>query len=428
MRISSTHRPSRVKKTALGSSLKMATSASDAVRENSLLSKSLSAAGSVARSFNAFPDFVYPSIHGATPTEHAQIMSTLDSLPLKHVTDTKSIAMVPEIPNPHPNYVTNGNARSLVVSNQINLSRAELTTAEKLRGTLTHEIGHTTDFSSRPFGLFGERSSSHPYGQGPHVTDYAETNHFEDFAESYEEYHIRPENLKQKTPGKYEDMVDFNKQNFFERMVDRKEFRDTGKYLAEVIGPSRPARHVVQGAYHAASVLQLSHGVTQWIESGESKNPMAHVSGIINTAAGVLFLSGMTPLAGMAVHGAGQALSGAVERGALNGGEVEAAVSLPVRPLEAVLGRQTSKIQSHHRTAKVAAVAAGGAIGGTAGALIGPYAGVMAGHALAGGFGGAVGMVVGGLAGFVAGTEIGGRLGGGLASALGADKSSVSPF
>jgi hypothetical protein len=349
-------------------------------------------------------------------------MDTLDSLPLNHVADTKSIRMVPEIPNPHPNYVTNGNARSLVVSNQINLSRAQLTTADKLRGTLTHEIGHTTDFSTRPFGILPNKSTRHPYGEGPHITDYAKTNHFEDFAETYEEYHIRPENLKEKAPEKFADMEEFNKQSFLQRMVDRKDFRDTGKYISETIGPNRATRHAVQAGYHIASVLQLAHGLTQWSNSKESGDSMAHVSGILNTAAGTLFLSGMTPLAGMAVQGAHHALSGAVTRHTLNGPEVEAVVSTPVKPLERLFGRETHKIESQHRVAKVAAVAVGGAVGGTAGALIGPYVGVLAGHALAGGMGGAVGMVVGGMGGFLAGANLGGRVGGGIASLLGSDK------
>lgn len=392
--------------------------ASDGVHENRVLATALTAGGSVARSFKAFPGFVYPSIHDATPAEYQQIMETLDSLPLKHVNDVKSIRMVPEIPNPHPNYVTNGNARSLVVSNQINLSRKELYTPEKLRGTLTHEIGHTSDFSTRPFGILPNRSSHEPYGEGPHVTNYAETNHYEDFAESYEEYHIRPENLREKTPEKYADMEEFNRQNFLERMVDRQEFRDTGKYVAEVIGPNRPARHIVQAAYHGASILQLSHGVSQWSTSRQTNDPMAHTSGILNTAASTLFLSGMTPLAGMAVQGAHHALSGAVARGQLKPKEVEAVVAAPVRPVEALFGREKVKIEKDHRVGKVVATAAGGAIGGTVGSLVGPYAGVLAGHAIAGGMGGAVGMVAGGLVGFLGGAEIGGRVGGAIGGAF----------
>lgn len=403
----------------LKSAIETVQMASDGVQKNPLLGAALTAGASVARSFKAFPSFVYPSIHDATPTEHAQIMETLDSLPLKHVNDVKSIRVVPEIPNPHPNYVTNGNARSLVVSNQINLSRKQLYTPEKMRGTLIHEIGHTSDFSSRPFGLVPtNRSSRKPYDQAPYVTKYAETNQYEDFAESYEEYHLRPDNLKREAPGKYADMEEFNKQNFLERMVDRKEFRDTGKFMSEVIGPSRPARHLVQAAYHGASIFQLTHGISQWDSSSRSGDPMAHASGILNTASSLLFLSGMTPHAGMAVQGAHHALSGAVARGQLSAKEVEAVVAAPVRPLEAVLGREKTKIEDEYRVGKVAATAAGGAIGGTTGALVGPYVGVLAGHAVAGGMGGAVGMVAGGLIGFLGGAELGGRLGGAIAGSF----------
>mgnify|MGYP000144387211 CR=1 FL=1 len=145
---------------------------------------------------------------------------------------------------------------------------------------------------------------------------------------------------------------------------------------------------------------------------------MAHVSGILNTASGLLFLSGMTPLAGIAVQGANYALGSAVRREALNSAEVESVMTKTVRPLEAVFGRENKKIEKDHRVGKVAATAVGGALGGTAGALVGPYVGVLAGHALAGGAGGALGMVVGGLTGFMAGAELGGRLGGGLAGVL----------
>ena len=402
----------------LQESLDAMSAASDAVHKNRTLGGALTAAGSLARSFKAFPSFVYPSIHNATAAEKATILSTLDSLPLKHVADTASISMVTEIPNPNPGYVTNGNARHLVLSNQINLSRAELINPEKLRGTLTHEIGHTTDFSSKPFGILPGRSNHQPYGEGPHITNYAKTNHYEDFAETYEEYHLRPDNLKAKTPEKFADMEEFNRQNFFERMVDRKEFRDTGKYLAERIGPNRAVRHTVQVGYNVSSILQVGHGLNQWVGSDQSGDSMAHVSGILNTASGLLFLSGMTPLAGIAVQGANYALGSAVRREALNSAEVESVMTKTVRPLEAVFGRENKKIEKDHRVGKVAATAVGGALGGTAGALVGPYVGVLAGHALAGGAGGALGMVVGGLTGFMAGAELGGRLGGGLAGVL----------
>jgi len=96
-------------------------------------------------------------------------------------------------------------------------------------------------------------------------------------------------------------------------------------------------------------------------------------------------------------------------------GEVESTVTLPVRPLEALFGRETAKIEEGHRPGKVMAVAAGGAIGGAAGSLVGPYLGVIGGYHLAGCLGGTIGLVAGGLVGFTGGAALGGRIAGKIA-------------
>jgi hypothetical protein len=391
---------------------------SDRVDRSPILSHALTAGGSIARSFQAFPNFVYPSVYNTQGWERQVIFDHLDTLPLHQVNDVKALRMVDVIPNHNPGYVTNGQAWGFAASNEISLSRTELTTPDKLRGTLTHEIGHTVDFESRWFKLFGERSGKKPFGEGPHITDYAKTNHFEDFAESYEEFHLRPENLKKTSPEKYAEIERMSKPSLLESLVDRKEFRETGKFVADTIGPNRIARHGVQAAYYASSVLQLTHGISQWHRSSETGDSLGHASGILNTAAGVAFFSGMSPLVGMAFQGANQALNSAVKGGRLNAQEVESTIAAPVRPIEALFGRKRSEIKEEHRVGKVAATAIGGALGGTAGALAGPYLGVMAGYHIAGGLGGTIGMVAGGLGGFLAGSELGGRLGGAIGSAL----------
>lgn len=384
---------------------------SDTVDKSPLLSTALTAGASVARSFKAFPDFVYPSVYNTQGWERQAIFDHLDTLPLHQVNDVKALRMVDVIPNHQPGYVTNGQAWGFGPSNEISLSRTELTTPDKLRGTLTHEIGHTVDFESRWFKLFGERSGKKPFGEGPHITDYAKTNHYEDFAESYEEYHLRPENLKKTSPEKYAEIEKMSKPSLLESFVDRKEFRETGKFIAEAIGPNRVARHGVQVAYYASSMLQLTHGISQWHRSAETGDALGHASGILNTASGLAFFSGMSPLIGMAFQGANQALNSAVKGGRLNAAEVESTIAAPVRPLEAIFGRKATEIKEEHRVGKVASTALGGAVGGTAGALAGPYLGVMAGYHIAGGLGGAIGMVAGGLGGFIAGSELGGRAG-----------------
>ena len=179
-------------------------SASDAVEKSPLLARSLTAGAAVARSFKAFPGFVYPSVYSASAVEQQQIYNGLDRLPLHHVNDIKAIEVVAEIPNPTPGYVTNGRAWDFHGTNHMELSRKELGNPAKWLRTQTHETGHAVDYESQMFKLFGERSSRNPFGQGPYISDYAQTNAREDFAESYEEFFVDPENLKQTAPEKYE--------------------------------------------------------------------------------------------------------------------------------------------------------------------------------------------------------------------------------
>lgn len=395
--------------------------ASEKVENTPILANTLSAGASLARSFKSFPGFVYPSVYGATGVEQQQIYQGLDRLPLHHVNDIKAIEVVPEIHNNKPGFVTNGRAWDFHATNHVELSRKELHNPNKWFRTQTHEAGHAVDYETQMFKLFGERSSKNPFGKGPYISDYATTNPKEDFAESYEEFFVDPENLKAKAPEKYEAIKELAEPTWMERLVDRKEFRETGKYMADVIGPSKPARHGIQTAFYASSLLQIGHGVSQWVRSKESNDPMTHSSGILNTAAGALFLTGMSPLAGMAVQGANQALQSAVGREQLSAEEVESSVSLVARPLESLLGREKVEIKDEHSPGKVIAVAAGGAIGGATGAFVGPYAGVIAGYHLAGGLGGTIGMVAGGLGGFLLGSELGGRAGGFVADRIGGE-------
>lgn len=395
--------------------LTQAAKPSKAVDRNPVLGTALTATGSIARSIRALPNIVYPTIYGANGAEKATILKTLDSLPFHQASGVRSIRVVDQIPTSKENWVVHGRANDLDVSNRIRLSRSSLNTPEKMSRTLTHEVGHTVDYESQKLKLFGGRSTSEPFGEGPHVTEYAKTNNREDFAESYEEYFADPDNLKEQAPEKYEAVKEMAEPNFLERLVDREEFRETGKYMSEAFGESEASRHVAQGAYFAGAALQAVHGVSQWARSAESGDSLGHASGILNTATGLAFVSGISPLIGMGLQGANHALRSAVKGERLSAQEIESTVSLPVRPLEAIFGRKPAKIQDEHRPGKVAAVAAGGAVGGTVGSLVGPYVGVLGGYHLAGGLGGTIGLVAGGMLGFLGGAELGGRLGGKLA-------------
>lgn len=379
-----------------------------------VLGHALTLGGTVVRSFEAFPDFVGPSIFGATAAETTQIHNVLDSLPQQHTSQISNIRMVDTLHNPTPGRITLGRANDFAAFGEIRLAREHLQTPDRLANTLTHEVGHTTDYSEQPFGFLNKHSAHGPYGEGPHITEYAKTNHREDLAESYEEFHRRPDNLREVAPDKYKDLEELNTDSFLESLVDRKEFRETGRYIAEKIGPNRLTRNTIEAAKYGASFAQMGNGILQWAGSAATGDSMAHATGILNTAAGTVFASGMAPMLGIGIQGANQALQRFVKRGQLTPQEVESTIAFPVRPIEAMFGRDKAPILEEHRPAKVLAVATGGALGGAAGSFLGPYAGVLAGHRLAGGLGGTIGMVAGGVLGFLGGSEIGGRIGGAL--------------
>ena len=408
--------------------------ATDFLDEHPLVGAAVSNTFALNRGVQTFPQFIYPTLFQATEGERRQIYDVLDSLPLADVNSAKSISVVPEIPSTKPGWVTRGLATDVNFSNYIQLSRTELQNPAEFRKVLIHETAHTRDFESAWFGLFGEHSSKKPFGEGPYISDYAKTNHFEDYAETYANYHVNPERTRQEVPEKFAEMQKLEEPSPLERLIDRKEFRETGRWLGENMASNRATRNAVQAFSYLSGGVQAVQGLDQLRKSTQGGDPGQHYRGIMNLAAGVLFSTGLLAIPGMAVHGAQRALNRAVERGEFSTLDADAAVRTLSDPVERTARKFGSELgltapfrsledqfpQAHPKAGLALGVAAGGAVGGLAGTLAGPYAGVLAGFQLAGPVGGSVGLVLGALGGYALGTELGGRAGGALARALGA--------
>ncbi len=389
-----------------------------------------------ARGLKAFPSFIYPTILEASAAERSLIYDTLDALPLKDVNSVKSITVVPEIPSDRPGWVTRGLATDVNVTNYIDLSRKELQNPQDFKKVLIHEVGHTKDYESAWFNTWGEDSTKKPFGEGPYISDYAQTNRHEDYAETYANYHVDPERTRQEVPEKYEAIEKTEELSFTERLIDREEFRETGRWLGEHLGDSRATRNSVQVFASLSGGVQAVYGLDQLRKATQTGDPEQHYKGILNLTAGAMFGSGLLGLPGMAVHSAQRALNRSVSRGEITALDADAGVRTLSDPLERVVRLAGSKIgmtapfislpeqfpDAKPRRGLALGIAAGGALGGLTGSIAGPYAGVLAGYHLAGPVGGAVGLVVGALGGYALGTELGGRAGGALARALGADK------
>lgn len=410
-------------------------STTDYLDEHPLVKGAVANTFAATRGLQAFPQFIYPTIFDATAAERQQIYDVLDTLPLKDVNSVKSITVVPEIASDRPGWVTRGRAFDHNVTNFMELSRKELADPKDFRKVLIHETGHTRDFESAWFGMFREDSSKDPFGKGPYVTDYAKTNRHEDYAETYAYYHVDPEGTKAKVPEKYEAIRQSEEPNFVERLIDREEFRETGRWLGDNIASSRGMRNSLQTFYFLSGGLQAAQGLDQLRKATEAGgDPLHHFQGVLNVAAGVAFGSGVLALPGMAIHSAQRSLNRAISRGDLTPVDADAAVRLASDPIERVVRGVGSRVgvtapfqslserfpKADPNRTRAVSIAAGGAIGGIAGTIAGPYGGVIAGYHIAGPVGGAVGLVVGALGGYALGTEVGGRVGGALAKAVGA--------
>ncbi|MBI2265884.1 MAG: hypothetical protein HYU64_12040 [Armatimonadetes bacterium] len=377
----------------------------------------------------AFPKFIYPTISGATPAERAFILQTLDSLPLKDVNTIKSLSVVESIPH------ASGLAIPAQVTNVVKLARDQISISpEWFREVIIHEAGHTKDFDSAYFGWLHFNSQREPWGEGPHISDYAKTNHWEDYAETHAEYHMNPDKLKAETPEKYAVIAEQEKQGLLDRLIDQKPFRETGKWIGENLGQAPGMRTAIQVLYWAGGGLQLLKGMEEIRSGQEAHDPRRHMEGVLDVAAGTLFASKILAFSGLAVQGAHRAMNKAIDRKEITADDADAAVRMISNPAEKVIrfvGHKLGVTDSFSpfpenpdspepRRALATAIAVGGAVGGTTGGIVGPYFGILGGYAIGGPVGGALGMVAGALAGYAAGSSVGGRIGGVVARALGA--------
>lgn len=400
--------------------------ANEFVDERPLLRASVHSSFALFRSLKAFPKFIYPTIHGATGAEKAFIMNTLDTLPLKDVATVKSLVVVPTIPH------ASGLAIPAQVTNVIKLARDQVSTSpEWFREVVIHEVGHTKDFDSAWFGVVGHDSSKQPWGEGPFVSNYAKTNHWEDYAEAHANYHMRPERLHDASPGKFDEMARLEQQGVLDRLIDRPAFRETGRFIGEHMGTD-VSRNTVQALYWASSGIQVAVGLDHLRAATLTKDAGKHFDGMLTVAAGTLFGSRVLALGGLAVQGANMALKQGVARGDITADDADAAVRVVSDPVEkAVRGvghrlgltaafedTLPAKPAEDARLAQAAGIAVGGSVGALVGGVAGPYLGVLGGYAIGGPIGGTIGLVLGGLAGYTTGATVGGHVGGAIGRAV----------
>ena len=325
---------------------------------------------------SAVPKFIYPTVVG-TPQQEAWTWAALDNLPMHQAVRPISIETMPSFKE-GPNLL--GVNRVAIGHIRINASGYDMEFPSQFQETVTHEVGHSNDYKSGMFSMLTRQNgSAHShFGHGGFVSDYAQTQPAEDFAETYRVHHHSPGQVETIDANKAEAMRKLDQPSYLEKLVNRPAYRDTGKYIAKgfhSVPLARSGIELIRQVTVANLTIYGGSDAIQGIVKGDWDRTAA---GLLSAGAGAsLAMAPTLPWLGVAATAA----------------------------LGANRGLKVAQQQGATPAQKVAASTAG-AIGGTIGGFVAPLAMVQAGYSLAGPVGGAVGFALGGLLG----SHYGGKL------------------
>jgi hypothetical protein len=263
-----------------------------------------------AKTMRAFPKFVYPSIQNASLEEEAVIIDALDKIPLKDVTRTSSISISDTLRQERE---VSGVAYNLGYDTPIKLTRESMSRApHRIQKTVIHEVGHAKDNR----GIF-RHSLKKPWGEAPFISNYARTNHKEDFAETYaylyEPYHRIIGELT--APEKLRAMEEIQEPTMYDVIMDRKEVRDAGKFAAKTIDKVPGLRLAMTLAGQVLGPLTMTAG-SRKLKSGIALGDKdKEFNGKMDVAQGIAFMTGVFAPAGLGIKGLQWAVNRRVKKG-----------------------------------------------------------------------------------------------------------------
>ncbi len=378
------------------------------VHQNAVLDTALG----VGAAFRALPKFAYPSLVGATGAERELIYNSLDRLPMASVTSVSTMHVVPGLENTG----AIGIAHPTFSQTRVLLDRGALFYGNDFHHELiSHEVGHARDFS-RGFGPLGAYSVFGPFGKGPYITEYAETNRMEDFAETHAHYHMNAASraeLAATTPAKYRVLDELSRPGLGEQWADHKGVREAGKTVGRALESAPYLRNALElaGALIApAQIYRGSRSLEAGLASGDARQKF---HGKMNVASGLFLLAPGGAVGALAVNATHGVLSGLVAEGKLEAASADrissGVLAVSTGPIGMVCGAIGSELAasgvdlSRGPTVERAEAGAGGVL-----AVIG---GSSAGLFLGAAIGGAVGGVYGAMAGSFWGSAGGAALG-----------------
>ncbi|MBS2039374.1 hypothetical protein JST97_30595 [bacterium] len=248
----------------------------------------------LASALRAMPKFIYPTVVG-TPAEEKAIYDALDKLPLKDVTASQVMHVMPNLTDTGISGMSQPgltHTRILLDKDYINDSRAE--------GLVHHEQGHAVDYSGG-YGLLGSLNWRGPFGHAPYVSNYASGNRYEDWAESYEAYHRDPVGFTRDFPAKAHIIQQAERTTPGEHMMDNPQVREAGRNIGHALGQVPYLRTGLETGLSLLSPIQLHRGANALEKGLINDDDALKLRGKMSLITGVLMgLPGGAPLATVA--------------------------------------------------------------------------------------------------------------------------------
>lgn len=238
----------------------------------------------IGTALESLPKFVYPSVVGATDAQIETIYSALDRLPLHQATSSATMQIVPNLLDTGISGMAQPGASHVHV-----LFDESRIAGSHGAGLVLHEQAHAVDYSGG-FGLLGAHNWKAGFGKAPFVSDYAGSNRYEDFAESFEAYFEDPEGFKLKFPEKAAAIEEISHPDLISGAVDRPSVRRAGREIGETLGKVPYLRTGLELAGSLIAPIQTHRGASKLIEGLESGDAEQQLDGKLTLASG-LFLS-----------------------------------------------------------------------------------------------------------------------------------------
>ena len=243
---------------------------------------------------NSLPKIAYPTLVGASEAKKAVFYNALDNLPLSGVTSAPTVDVVTGLEA----VGASGLATPLFSHNRIFLDVDQMNISDNWASeVLTHEIGHTYDFSVGvgPIGSRNFRGGG--FGSEPFISRYAHTNRMEDYAESYAHFHLEPEKLQQVAPEKFVALESSQAPGLVDKALDRPSVRKAGRQIGEAFEAAPRLRNVLALGASLVAPFQLYRGAAEYEKGLQSDDVEARVNGKLSMASGAALLGpGTAPL------------------------------------------------------------------------------------------------------------------------------------